>query len=397
MARRRQLLAASASLIAGGIAGCTSSSQNTGSNGSSSNETAAGNNSQSGGTTGNTSQTEGTTNGSGSYTVTVKPFGSHTFQKVPQTFLTHNWIDIGMAFGKMPKAAGSLSRHPEKFYKLLPNVNYNENEITELEGREGYDKEIFYQVNPDVILMDPRYLKHYANWDDADIQEIAQNVAPFLGSQIHQPIMGTKPYYDLYGAFEKAGKIFQRQDQFQAWKEFHTPYLSDIQSRLPPKEKRPTATLLINGVSPDSGEFYPVSLQNQRKDTRTLRQLGLKDAFAGQSIDGAVGYEALLQADPDVIASPSLGNSYKEFMNGTVKPFENNPKGSQLTAVQNGNIVRVSGHYMGPIIDLFSLEAGAKQVFPDEFGEWPGPIADFSNDEQLFDRQRVSDLINGNV
>jgi iron complex transport system substrate-binding protein len=396
MPRRRQLLAASASLIAGGIAGCTSSSQNSGTSGSSSNET-AGNDSQSEGASGGTSQSEGTTSGSGSYTVTVKPFGSHTFQKVPETFLTHNWIDIGMAFGKMPKAAGSLGRHPEKFYKLVPNVNYNENDITELEGREGYDKEVFYQVNPDVILMDPRYLKHYANWDDADIQEIAKNVAPFLGSQIHQPIMDTKPYYDLYGAFEKAGKIFQRQDQFKAWKQFHTPYLSDIQSRLPPKKERPTATLLINGVSPDSGEFYPVSLQNQRKDTRTLRQLGLKDAFAGQSIDGAVGYEALLQADPDVIASPSLGNSYKEFVKGTVKPFENNSKGSQLTAVKGGNIVRVSGHYMGPIIDLFSLEAGAKQVFPDEFGEWPGPIADLSSNEQLFDRQRVADLINGNI
>jgi hypothetical protein len=44
----------------------------------------------------------------------------------------------------------------------------------------------------------------------------------------------------------------------------------------------------------------------------------------------------------------------------------------------------------------------AKQLFPDHFGEWPGyengePYPEIPEDQQLFDRQRVADAINGNL
>lgn len=68
----------------------------------------------------------------------------------------------------------------------------------------------------------------------------------------------------------------------------------------------------------------------------------------------------------------------------------------QLRAVQEGNFLRTGGQYMGPIIDLFSTEALAKQLYPEEFGQWYG-LGETPDDEQLFDRQRVADIINGDI
>jgi len=387
--QRRKYLATGASLLAGGIAGCTSNAEDAQSTDRES--TTA----QSGGTEAEETTTDSE---SDSYTVTVQPYGSHTFEEVPETYLTQNWIDFGMAFNIPPKATGGFISPNTKFYDLLPDLEWNPDEITQVEGRSNYSKETFYQVDPDVILLDPRHLKYWADWDDQDIEEIANNVAPFLGSQLHTPIMGEDPYYDMYEAFEKVAQIFQRQEQFEAWEQLHNEVLDEVQSRLPPEDERPTATLLINGIQPDSGNFTPANINGKRKDTHTLRQLGVKDAFADMSVDGQVGYEALLEVDPDYIVEPSLSRgTYDRLQNQILSGFQNNNKGSQLTAVQNENVVRVAGTFMGPIIELFSLEAGAKQIYPEEFGEWPGPVGELSEDEQLFDRQRLTDIILGNV
>jgi iron complex transport system substrate-binding protein len=38
-----------------------------------------------------------------------------------------------------------------------------------------------------------------------------------------------------------------------------------------------------------------------------------------------------------------------------------------------------------------------KQLYPDAFGEWPGIGEPIPKDEQLFDRQRVRDIIEGDI
>ncbi|GCF16020.1 hypothetical protein Harman_39550 [Haloarcula mannanilytica] len=393
--QRRKYLTAGASLFVGSIAGCTSGSEGT----QSTENAGTTDESEPESTTSRESGSDTTDDSeSESYSVTVQPYGSHTFEEVPETYLTQNWIDFGMAFNIPPKATGGFISPNTKFYDLLPGLNWNPDEITQVEGRSNYSKETFYQVDPDVILVDPRHMKYWADWDDQDIEEIANNVAPFLGSQLHTPIMGEEPYYEMYEAFEKVAQIFQRQEQFAAWEQFHDEVLEEVQSRLPPEDERPTATLLINGIQPDSGNFTPANINGKRKDTHTLRQLGVKDAFANMEVGGQVGYEALLEVDPDFIVEPSLSRgTYDRLQNQILGGFKNNNKGSQLTAVQNENVVRVAGTFMGPIIELFSLEAGAKQIYPDEFGEWPGPVGELSEDEKLFDRDRLTDIILGNV
>ncbi|EMA55771.1 ferrichrome ABC transporter substrate-binding protein [Halococcus thailandensis JCM 13552] len=343
-----------------------------------------------------------TATGSGSYSVRVKPNPSQTFESVPETYaiIPSAWLDIGMALGKQPAAAASFKRAPLKYYDQLPNVAFDKESVTLLAGdaESSYDKENFYTANVDVHIIDPRLLKSYANWKDADIEEIAKNVGPFAGSTIRFAMDGTDPFYDLYGAFEKAAKIFQRQRQFREWQSFYDEFHSRITSKLPPKAERPSVAAIWRGINPDSGEFRISAVYKKQNNTRSFRTLGLKDAFGKQTPDAAVGYEELLDVDPDYIGGVGLLTSmnHDEFTSQVVEPLEANANGQSLNAVKNGNVVRTGGQYMGPIVDLFSTEALAKQVFPDQFGEWPGSIGDIPKNERLFDRKRLSEIINSN-
>ena len=60
---------------------------------------------------------------------------------------------------------------------------------------------------------------------------------------------------------------------------------------------------------------------------------------------------------------------------------------SDLTAVQNGDVYPAGGMYQGPIINLSKTERAAKQLFPEAF----------DRDEQLYDRERLAEIRNGNV
>jgi hypothetical protein len=108
----------------------------------------------------------------------------------------------------------------------------------------------------------------------------------------------------------------------------------------------------------------------------------------------------LLSADPEVILF--LGG----FEPGTSltkrkDAFRSDPVASEITAVQTGRMYPQGARYQGPILHLFQLEMTAKQLYPDIFGEWPpyekGPYPEIPADEQLFDRQRVADIVAGDV
>jgi hypothetical protein len=53
-------------------------------------------------------------------------------------------------------------------------------------------------------------------------------------------------------------------------------------------------------------------------------------------------------------------------------------------------------------MNLFQLEMTAKQLYPERFGEWPDyehgdPYPEIPAEERLFDRQRVADIVTGEV
>ncbi|WP_435098558.1 ABC transporter substrate-binding protein [Halarchaeum sp. P4] len=390
MPRRRHVLASSASLIAAGLAGCSGSTDD-GTNAAQTPE----------GTTTGTTESRPTP-----YTVHMKPNDPYTFEEVPETYgvISGPFLDMGMALGIHPTATTGLARAPLKFYDLL-GLEFDESKLTKLaSGAEsGYDKENFYAAGADVWLISRTNLGRYVSWDDSDFQEVRSQTGPFLGTTLRfapTAAVSSEPNpYTLYEAFEKVAKIFQRRQQFEAWQSFHDDLMSTIEEGLPPESERPTVAAIWRGVNPDSGQFRIAPLHRLGNNTKSYWRVGMKDAFEGRYPDGPIGYEELLDIDPDYIGAVGAltSSTHEQFRQTVIEPFETNENGQNLSAVQNGNVIRSGGQYMGPIVDMFSTEAVAKQVYPETFGEWPGPVGEVPEDEQLFDRQRLLDIVNRNV
>jgi iron complex transport system substrate-binding protein len=67
---------------------------------------------------------------------------------------------------------------------------------------------------------------------------------------------------------------------------------------------------------------------------------------------------------------------------------------SEVAAVTNDRIYPGGTAVQGPIVNMFQTEMVAKQLYPEEFGEWRG-LGETPEDERLFDRERVANIVNG--
>lgn len=118
-------------------------------------------------------------------------------------------------------------------------------------------------------------------------------------------------------------------------------------------------------------------------------------------IDGSYAewdYEQLLEVDLDALLFQyGFSHVSTEEFERRMDAMCDDPIGQQLTAVQKDRLYRGGTSYQGPVINLFQTEAAAKQFYPDTFGEWNGLDTLANEDERLFDYQRVSDIINGNI
>jgi|GEM_PF-1156960 len=401
MARRRQILAGSAGLLATALAGCTSSGGS-----ADTTETATDEPTATATETSASTEEDSASDDPTPYTVHIEPNDPYTFEEVPETYgvVSGPMLDVGMALGIHPTATTGLERAPLKFYDLL-GLDFDESRVAKLaSGAEsGYDKENFYAADADVWLIPKSTLNRFTGWDDSDYQDIVSQTGPFLGTPLRfaptAAVSSDPNPYTLYEAFEKVATVFQRQERFRAWQSLHDDLMATIEDGLPPEDERPTVAAIWRGVSPDSGRFRIAPLHRLGNNTKSYYRVGMRDAFEGQYPGGPVGYEELLRVDPDYIGAVGAltSSTHEEFVSNVVEPFENNPNGQQLSAVQNGNVVRSAGQYMGPIVDMFSTEAVAKQVYPDTFGEWPGSVGDVPEGEQLFDRERLLDVVAGDL
>jgi iron complex transport system substrate-binding protein len=99
---------------------------------------------------------------------------------------------------------------------------------------------------------------------------------------------------------------------------------------------------------------------------------------------GQVDFETLLDIDPEYLLLRGQENKTRSEFEDTVVSFLNSDSiGSELTAVQNGNVYRGGPLYQGPITNLVLTERAASQVY--------------DVDRNLFDRQRVADIVAGDV
>mgnify|MGYP000415732974 CR=1 FL=1 len=351
---------------------------------------------------------------SGSYTVTMAPMGDVEFDAVPENaFVTFTqYADMAVALGHgdavstlfAPEMSGTTMN---KFYERLPGVSFDWGGLTN-PLQNGVTKEQLYSAESDVHFLDPSYvLTTQDDWDTSDIEEIADTVAPWVGSYhsgVHsEPAAAyadSYEYYTLWELFETVAAVFRERQRYEALKGVYEDMLARIESTLPPEDERPTVARVTLG----DGVFYTYHLNTPGFWQAETRPLGAHDALADVEWSGdwgTVNYETMLEADPDVILHLwGITSSYA--ITDIRQRLESHAAGSELTAVQTDRVVASGMRYQGPIMNLFQLEMTAKQLYPEQFGAWPGyeagqPYPEIPNDEQLFDRERVANIVTGAV
>ncbi|WP_089649838.1 ABC transporter substrate-binding protein [Halobacterium hubeiense] len=329
----------------------------------------------------------------GSYTVTMEPVGTVEFESVPETWVpyTADYADMGVALGHGDDMAaiGVKARYGTHLYDDLPGVSVNKDDLTEL-WENGTGKEIYYELDADVHVTDPNFMVNRLQWSEGDVEEISDSVAPFFGNTIFSRAYDWHddyPYYSLYEAFEKLAAVFQERERFEAFQRLHEDVLATVEERLP--EETPDIALLYPAeVPPES--FYPY-LVGGGTQSKHWNDLGVGDALAehgvtdAQAGGGTIDFETLLEIDPDALAIRLQGEIPESYFEENIRShLQSHDAASQLSAVQNDRVIYGGLTYQGPIIHLFQLERAAQGLYPEAFGG-----------EQLFDRQRVANIVNG--
>ncbi|MCG1003206.1 MULTISPECIES: ABC transporter substrate-binding protein [Halobacterium] len=352
-------------------------------------------------------ETSTNTTTSESYTVSMAPMGDVEFENAPESIFTRLTHLAGMAFA-LGRGNDVNAMHAPDYYDALwnqftPRLDGVSLDWTGLYSSWEPSKEKLYELDSDVHLADPASVFALSGWNMDDIEEIRDNVSPWFGNQFSDS-HGAPPeewadqyeYYGLWEMFEKVAAVFQEQARYEALAEVRDDLLSTIDSGLPPGSERPAA-VLIGASSLDSIYAYP--LDNPGFLTSHITPLEPVSAFSEDvESTSTVGMEALREANPDVIFA--LGGMHPSTDIEEIRAgFRDDPVGQQIDAVENERIYAQGARYQGPILNLFQLEMTAKQLYPDAFGDWPtyteGPYPEIPADERLFDRQRVSNVING--
>ena len=339
----------------------------------------------------------------GSYSVTMSPVGTVEFDAPPSSAVCFDdtWLDHLVALGQADALEG-IARPDSPyigFYEELPGVSVDTSDLTAIFGDDSIDKEVLYEIDPDVFHIDPIQATRGGGLDATDIRELSDNVAPFLANRfsLYNQFDGDAEYefYTLWELSAKLATAYQVSDRSTALKAVYDEMVETIDDGLPPESERPSVAL----TGYYQGTFYSQPPLNSEGYGRAqYRPAKATDAYDGypehQRFGGQHGMELMLEIDPDVIVQ---ANSLPP--SGLLDPVKNGEvEGSQgLTAVQNDRIYYGPLAFQGPVLALFQTEMFVKQIYPEQFGEWPGVDESIPEDEQLFDRQQVADIINGEL
>ena len=407
---RRQYLLAGTAAVGGLLAGCASGGSDGSSNGTTETTNAGPSTAGNGGSTAGTTDA-GESTASGPYTATLAPAGEVSFDAVPESVFTvfSQYTDMAVALGHgdavnamyVPEMAGTTMNN---YYAHLDGVSFDWEGLPDPLS-DGLPKELLYDLDSDVHLADPAWASSQKNWSKSDVDEIRESVAPWFGnfySGTHadapEAYADAYRYYTLWELFGHVADVFQERERYEALNSVHEDLLSTIEGKLPAKEDRPTAVR----VTLSGDQFYTYHLNKPGYWLADTRPLGANDAFAEKDwglLWGTVGFEAMAEADPDVILH-LWGMTPNYDMAEVRQKLTDHPVGSQLSAVQNDRVYAQGMRYQGPIMNLFQLEATAKQLYPERFGEWPGytsgePYPQIPEGEWLFDRNAVAAAIRG--
>lgn len=325
----------------------------------------------------------------------MEPVGSVEFDAVPERWVTYSpdYADMGVALGLGSRLAGvgTLDRYPTTYYEGLPGVGFEEAPEPFADGDDPIDPADLAAFDADVHLIDPNWLVQTSAFelDATDVDDIDEDVAPFLGNTIYTRAheWHSYRYYTLYEAFETVAAVFRRQDRFEALATVHDEWLAALQTDLPSAEHRPDG-LLVRAV--DDGEFRPLRIADQGTHTKQWRDLGVADALGDLSEDellttdrGTIGLGTIDEIDPDVLLVRGDGvGSPDDFERDLLPEIEANEDADDVRAIRDGRVFHGGPRYQGPLVNLFTTEYAAQSIYPDVFSR-----------SDLFDRERIADLV----
>jgi ABC-type Fe3+-hydroxamate transport system substrate-binding protein len=344
------------------------------------------------------------------YSVELSPVGEVTLEEPPTDVFTHfPWFpDMASALGRGATVnslwwEGTVAGL-EYFTAGLDDF---EIEWAEKAGEYGFTKEQLYELDSDLHLVDPSWVTTQDDWTRSDVDEVATNVGPWLGNY-YSSYHATPPeewadgyeYYSLWELFDRVAALYGERERYEALASVHDDLLATVEEGLPPESDRPTVAYL--SISEDLSSIYRLRLNAPGYWNAHTRPLGAVDAFGDEAFSGAfreIDMEALLEADPDAILA--LWTVTETFdVDTLVENLEADPVGRELSAVKDDRVYRQGTRWQGPLTNLFQLEMTAKQLYPDQFGAWPAADSGdeypaFGPDEQLFDHQRLADVLAG--
>ncbi|SFR69837.1 ferrichrome-binding protein [Halogeometricum rufum] len=409
--RREYVKYGGAVLGAGLLAGCAGGSDTDPAGGSGSDQTETA-----------TSSSTATSTGENSYTATMSPMGELTLSEPPSSWVGGLGFtaDVLTALGQADGAVGMADPRfwYRGFYDFLDGVTVPaKGDLTQFTTAErDTDLEVLYELDPDLMAVDPNPIIAVYGLDKGGAAEIQENVAPWFGNESRRrrfdgwtywPGGEPYPYLSLPEYIPKYAALFGEEERGEALLNLYEPFIEDVRSRVPPKSERRSLALVNGRYNPENRDgwvvYNPKSEVEKTWGKKQYRDLNVVDAFEG-AYDGQssvkVGFEGLLEYDPDVIIF-NFGITYRDFQGENLiekqrELLNDHPVGSEVTAVKNDDLYVGGTPYQGPIINMFQTEMAAKQLYPDEFGSYPG-YGRLPESEQLFDRQRLADTINGDI
>ena len=329
------------------------------------------------------------------YTVAIAPVGDVEFESVPETWVanTGSWADMGVALGlEPPKGVWITGRYHTQYYDDIPGVSVSKENMVSLWQDGALSKELFYELDADVHVMDPNFVTNrFPKWKPADVDEIESEIAPMFGNCIyaqHYPWHSDYRYYTLMEGFEKLAQVFQRMDHYDAMVAVHDDFQTNLAPVVPTQGERPEVAVTW-GVGDEPEQFYPYIIGGGT-GFKHLRDLKVGDALANTDVKdfhgsrAAIDLETLLEVDPEVLMLRGYEHmSESDFQDTVVSFLQDHGTASAITAVRNGDVYRAGGLYQGPITYMVLTERTANQLY--------------GVDEALFDRERVADIVNGDV
>jgi len=366
------------------------------------------------------SDTSGGDTGGGSYTATMPPVGELSLEEPPSSWVGGLGFtaDVLTALGQADSVVGMAdpTYWYTGFYDFLDGVSVPSPDDIDRITTQDRDTNVekLYELDPDLIATDPNPLIAIYGLDKEEAATIDENIAPWFGNGSRRkrfdgwtywPKGEPYAYLSIPEYVSKYAALFGEQDRGEALLDLYEPFIESVRERVPPESERPSLALVNGRYNPENRDgwvvYNPISQVEKTWGKKQYRDLQVVDAFEGEYSGQSsvkVGYEGLLEQDPDVIIF-YFGITHRDFQGDNLiqkqrELLEDHPVGSKVTAVQNDDIYIGGTPYQGPIINMFQTEMAAKQLYPDEFGSYPG-YGEISEDEQLFDRQRVADIVTG--